>query len=294
MPFPPSVNNRATDSVGQSSFDGMGGTRLSYSDSGNGTPVVFLHPTPLDGDYWRPAVAQLTAVRAIVPDLRGHGASELGGDLPVGAFARVPDAPVLTMAHFSSDILALLDHLKLNRAVLAGCSIGGYVMLELWRQAPERMRGLAFVCSKPQPDAEENLARRAATIARARAGEAAAVFDGLAQTLVGAMARERRPEIVGEVRRRMTLTADALVAVQAGLAARPDSVNTVATINVPVLAIAGGADPSVTPAEMETFRAAPGGCEFHVLPHAGHFAAYEEPAEVAALLSRWLRRLNGA
>ncbi len=64
----------------------------------------------------------------------------------------------------------------------------------------------------------------------------------------------------------MTITPEALVAVQAGLATRPDSVPTVSTIQVPVLAIAGGEDPTTTPAEMEAYKAAPGGCEFHLLP----------------------------
>jgi pimeloyl-ACP methyl ester carboxylesterase len=90
----------------------------------------------------------------------------------------------------------------------------------------------------------------------------------------------------------MTLSAEALVAVQAGLAARPDSVRTVSGIAVPVLAIAGGEDAAVTPAEMEFFRSMPGGCEFHLLPDAGHFAAYEQPASVAALLAPWLRRFQ--
>src|SRR5271167_893798 len=103
------------------------GACLGYSDSGAGLPVVFLHPTPLDRDYWRPLVAQLGGVRAIVPDLRGHGVSELGSCLPKGLFARVPDAPALTMADLGRDILALLDHLGLPGAVFAGCSIGGYV-----------------------------------------------------------------------------------------------------------------------------------------------------------------------
>ena len=76
--------------------------------------------------------------------------------------------------------------------------------------------------------------------------------------------------------------------VQAGLATRPDSIATVDTIGVPVLAIAGGEDVSVSPVEMEAFRAAPGGCEFHVLADAGHFAAYEQPQTVAALLGSWL------
>ncbi len=64
----------------------------------------------------------------------------------------------------------------------------------------------------------------------------------------------------------MTLTPEALIAVQAGLATRPDSVPTVATIRAPILAIAGAEDSTVTSAEMEAFRLAPGGCEFHLLP----------------------------
>jgi pimeloyl-ACP methyl ester carboxylesterase len=90
----------------------------------------------------------------------------------------------------------------------------------------------------------------------------------------------------------MTLTSEALVSVQAGLATRPDSVPTVATITVPVLAIAGGEDPGATAAEMEAFNAAPGGCEFHILPDAGHFAAYEQPLNVAALMDKWLRPIR--
>jgi 3-oxoadipate enol-lactonase len=266
------------------------GAKLAYSDSGDGLPVVFLHPTPLDRDYWRPLNEELAGVRAIVADLRGHGLSELGTDLPVGVFSRVPDAPVLTMAQLAKDILALLDHLELREAIFAGCSIGGYVVMELWRRAPERMRGLALMCAKPQPDAEANLVKRAATIAQARAGETAKIFDGMSQALVGATTRERHPEISAQVRARMTLTQEALVAVQAGLGARPDSVPAVATIDVPVLAIAGGEDSAVTVTDMEALRAAPGECEWHLLADAGHFAAYEQPQKVAALMAGWLKQ----
>ena len=154
------------------------------------------------------------------------------------------------------------------------------------------MRGLAFVCSKPQPDAEANLVKRASTIAQARAGEAAKLFDGMSESLVGASARRRRPEIVSELRARMTLTEEALVAVQAGLATRADSAPTVATITAPLLAIAGGEDTAVSPAEMEAFRVAPGGCQSHLLADAGHFAAYEQPNRVACLTGEWLRQFE--
>ena len=265
---------------------------LGFTDAGSGPAVVFLHPTPLDRDYWRPLTKELAGIRAVVPDLRGHGVSELGNGLPVGGFSLVPDAPVLTMERLATDVLALLDQLSLRKAVFVGCSIGGYVLLELWRRAPERMTGLVFICSKPQPDATANHARRAETIQRARTEGVTALFDGMAQNLLGESSRRERPEIVAEVRSRMTLTPEAVVAVQAGLATRPDSVPTVATIGVPILAIAGGEDSAITPAEMEAFRSAPGGCDFQLLPNAGHLAAYEQPRKVAAFMAPWLRQFE--
>ena len=207
----------------------------------------------------------------------------------MGGFARVPDAPVLSMDRLARDVQELLDTLKLESAVFAGCSIGGYVLLELWRQAPQRMQALAFVCSKPQPDAEAGLQKRAENIARIRREGVEGFFATMANTLPGATTRERNAKLVSAVRSQMTLSAEAVVAVQAGLAVRPDSVPTVATIRVPVLSIAGGEDGSVSPAEMEAFAAAPGKCTSHVLRDAGHLAAFEQPGRVGELLRNWLR-----
>lgn len=268
------------------------GANLSYREIGSGLPIIFLHPTPLDHFYWRPMIAELGEVRAIVPDLRGHGASELGSDLLVGEFRLVPDANVLSMGQLAADVLALMDHLALPEAVFVGCSIGGYVMLELWRSGALRMRGLAIVCSKPQADAEANLAKRVETIAKVRREGTAGVFDGNAQTLIGATARARHPAIISELRAHMTLTPDAVVATQAGLATRADSVPDISGIDAPVLAICGGEDPGISEAEMRAFEAAQGGCQFHLLADAGHFAAYEQPSKVAALVTSWLQQFE--
>jgi len=269
------------------------GAKLAYSDTGSGMPVFFLHPTPLNRGFWRPLIVELGGVRAIAPDLRGHGQSELGESLKAGGFALVPNAPVLTMAQIAADVFALADHLRIAEAVYVGCSIGGYVLLEMWRQQPERMRGLGFVCSKPQPDSDAGREKRAANIASVREKGVEPIFDGMAQSLVGTTARGRRPELVTEVRKQMTLSADAVVATQAGLGTRPDSLPTVATIDAPLLAIAGGEDVAVSAAEMEALRAAPGGCcEYHLVPDGGHFAAYEQPEKVARLLAEWLKQFG--
>jgi pimeloyl-ACP methyl ester carboxylesterase len=265
---------------------------LAFKDSGIGLPVVFLHPTPLNHQYWWPIVRELKGVHAIVPDLRGHGDSPLGGALLEGGFDLVPDAPVLSMAQHARDVLHTMDRLGFEGAVFVGCSIGGYVMLELWRQDPGRVRAMAFVCSKPQADAPDGRRKRADTIAKVRAEGVTGLFDAQAQAMVGTSTRESRPEIAEELRGQMLSAADSIVAIQAGLATRPDSLQTVSTIEAPVLAIAGGEDVAVSPAEMEAFLGAPGGCELHMLPNAGHFAAYEQPMKVGAILSVWMERIR--
>ena len=267
------------------------GAWLGYRDIGVGLPVVFLHPTPLDSEFWTPVVERLQGIRAIVPDLRGHGLSELGQDLPVGGFSLAPEAPVLSMERLAEDVLTLLDRLGLPKAVFVGSSIGGYVMLEIWRRAPRRVHGMAFICSKPQPDAVANLPRRAAMIRQALSVGTAELFDGMANLLVGATARAQQPEIVAALRARMTLSAVAVAAVQAGLALRSDSTSDIVAISVPILAIHGAEDSGVSADEMDLFRSASGGCELHSLTGAGHFAAYEQPMAVAAWLDAWIRRL---
>ena len=269
-----------------------GGARLSFSDAGEGLPVVLLHPTPLDREYWRLLTRELAGIRAIVPDLRGHGRSELGSGLPAGAFTRVPGAPVLTMGQLAMDSLALLDHLKISKAVFGGCSIGGYVLLELWRRAPERMRGMMFVCSKPQPDSEANLTKRMETIARARADGVEALFDGMAQNTVAPSVRRDRPEVVTEVAR--ADDADSRSAsCSAGGAGGAAGFGSHCGDNPR----AGAGHCGRGRFERDGsgyggFRAAPGGCELHVLPCAGHYAAYEQPKKVAALMAPWLRQFG--
>ena len=270
------------------SFQLQDGTGLAYTDQGAGQPIVFLHPTPLDHAYWRLLTERLAGVRAISIDLRGHGGSALGR-LPVGGFAAAPEAPVLSMKRLAEDVVELLDALGIEQAILAGCSIGGYVLLELWRQIPNRIKGLAFVCSKPQPDAPANAVKRADSIARANRGEMEAIFDANLLALMGEAARLAHPEWAQELRSTMKLSLEGFAAVQAGLALRPDSLPTVATITAPILAICGGKDPGITPDEMRVFAGAPGGASFHLLPEAGHFAAYEEPELVAELFAAWFK-----
>ncbi|VVM04477.1 alpha/beta fold hydrolase [Methylacidimicrobium tartarophylax] len=254
---------------------------LFFTTVGAGPAVVLLHPTPVDHRFWLP-VAEILAphFQVVLPDLRGHGRSEAG-------------AGPITVEKLAEDMSHLLDHLEIDKAFFAGCSIGGYTLFAIWRAMPARASGLAFCCSRPQGDTEAVRARRHANIAKILEGRTAEFFEEQLRSLIGPTARRRWPEKVDTARTMMeTVSAEALVAVQEGLAARPDSIATARTIRVPCCVLAGGEDPASTPSDMrllaEEIRQGGGSVEYVEIPDAGHFAPFEQPERVALILQRWL------
>jgi pimeloyl-ACP methyl ester carboxylesterase len=97
---------------------------------------------------------------------------------------------------------------------------------------------------------------------------------------------------VDEAREMMqAVPVESIVAVQQGLAARPDSVVTARTMRLPCCVIAGSEDPGSTPADMkmlvEQIRNGGYGAEYNEIPEAGHFAPFEQPELVGRILRRF-------
>lgn len=109
--------------------------RIHYTDEGEGTPVVLLHGFAVNADLnWRiPDVTERLAdqFRVISMDLRGHGLSSKPHD---------PDKYGIEMVE---DVIRLLDHLKIDKAWVAGYSLGGFIALKLAVLHPDRLFGVA-------------------------------------------------------------------------------------------------------------------------------------------------------
>lgn len=257
-----------------------GDAELFYEEQGGGAPLVLLHPTPLHHGFWLPLAGTLSVkYRVLMPDLRGHGQSEAG------------DGPI-TVEKLGADIERLLDAAGVERALFAGCSIGGYALYEIWRRCPERVKALAFSGSKAQADTEQARATRQANIEKIRGGGSGEFIESLLTSLIGATTRSRWPQKVGEAREMMQrVRPEALVAIQQGLAERPDSVETAKTIKVPCCVIAAGEDGGVPVGELrmlaEAIRAGGGEAEFHEIPDAGHYAPWEQPETVGRILRKF-------
>ena len=117
----------------------IGDIELGYDDSGTGTPLLLVHGFPHDRTLWAQQAQGLGGqARCLAADLRGFGESSA--------------VPPFTMARYADDLAALLDHLRIDRAVVAGLSMGGYVAFELWRRYRSRVRGLVLANTRAAAD----------------------------------------------------------------------------------------------------------------------------------------------
>ncbi|WP_298180840.1 alpha/beta fold hydrolase [Saccharomonospora sp.] len=244
-------------------------------------PLVLLHAYPVDARMWnsvREPLAERT--RLITPDQRGLGRSPLpSGDTEP------------SLDHAAYDVVALLDRLGLDKVVLGGCSMGGYVTLAVLRLAPERVGGLVFIDTKAEADTD---AARENRLAVARRAETEGVHGWLAESmlpnLLGETTRNRRPELVDHVRGLIEQQPPAGVAwAQRAMAARDDATDVLRSADVPSVVIVGEED-TVTPPEKARDLAdiLPRG-ELVVLPEAGHLTPLEAPEGVVDAVSRVLR-----
>ncbi len=119
-------------------------------------------------------------------------------------------------------------------------------------------------------------------------GTSAFIEDMLAR-LLGSTTRSQRPEVVAAARKMMQrMSAEDIAGVQRGMADRPDSIETLSTIDVPALVIAGAEDiPPLSAAELMRDRIP--GSELRVIAKAGHYAAMEQPTEYSEIILQFAR-----
>lgn len=254
---------------------------IFYEIAGDGPPLVLLHPFPVNHEFWKPLVPALAGrYRLVLPDLRGHGQSTAG------------DGPA-TMGKHADDLRRVCDLTGVGRAVFVGVSIGGYVLMEFWRQQRERVAGLVLCDTRGGADTEEGRNNRLRSADEVEKHGPIPFIESMIPKLLGETTRRNRPDLLDNARRMMLqMTVQGIVAAQTGMAQRPDSLPTLKTVDVPTL-IAVGAEDTLTPvAEAESMHQHIGGSRLEVIPEAGHFAPFEQPEAAVRLLRGFLEPLR--
>ena len=195
------------------------------------------------------------------------------------------------MEKHASDMARLCDELGIRKAVFAGESIGGYILMEFWRRYRQRVSALVLCNTRAQADNEEGRAGRLKSVADVEQSGPEAFIESMIPRLLGETTRRNRPDVVQAARAMMMkMSVAGISAVQRGMAERPDSVATLATINVPTLIVAGEEDVVASRADAELMHKNIAGSMLRVIPRAGHYAVFEQPEAAAGLLREFLRQ----
>lgn len=246
----------------------INGIELAWGDTGGaGKAVLLIHGYPLCRRMWRPQVPALAAAgyRVITPDLRGFGESEV----PAGAGS---------MDLYADDLVALLDHLGLEKAVIGGMSMGGYVLFDLLARHRQRISAALFIVTRAGGDDAEGKARRARLAATALAEGALPVADAFAGMVFASGTAATHPELVTEVRSWMEGTSTrGLAGGLLAMADRDDFSHRLSELTLPALVIGAEEDRAIPPAESRRLAAGLPAAALVMVPGGGHLVNLECP-----------------
>ena len=247
---------------------------LAYEEHGNGTPVILVHGFPFNRSIWYPIVPNLEQkARLILPDLRGHGQSP------------VPEG-VYSMRLMAEDLRALMDSLQIEKAVLAGHSMGGYVSLAFAKAYPQRMAGLVLVATQAASDSPERRASRQQMIDEMRRKGIKAVAEAMAPAVTC------QPELVDTLRKMiMLMNPKGATSSLKGMAERPNAQEWLSGITVPSVVIAGTEDKLIPLEKPKVMTQLLGRAWLAEINGAGHMPMMEQPHAVSTAILQLINSL---
>lgn len=257
------------------------GILLNYAERGNpaGLPVVFIHGFPFNHRMWDPQMRALPAgYRAVCYDVRGHGESQIAD----GQYS---------IEFFVDDLIALLDHLVVETAVVVGLSMGGYIALRAVERHPERIRGLVLADTRCEADPNEGKVKRSAGVLAVKRDGVPAYAENFVKAVFAPASLAAQVPAVEFVKTMIRgNTPLGISGTLLALAARTDTSAALASINVPTLIMCGEHDGLTPPAASEKLHAGIRDSEYVLIPGAGHMANLENEEAFNTALVAFLKR----
>lgn len=258
------------------------GTEIAFYDSGSGDAILFLHSFGHNKTLWTPQLTRFLELgyRVIAPDMPGHGDSSFDpGNHTVDSIAR--------------SYVELCEELGLQRTIVAGISMGGYVALRMWARKPELISALVLSNTKAEADSEEIVGRRRMQIENIRKqGLAEFIHTGAPKRLSPAVL-EKRPWVLDSIKMmNFTVSAEANIATLEAMAVKEDDRPTLATIDVPVLITVGSDDIFIPRTAAAVLQDGIRDARTHVIPDSGHVSNLENPTEYNRVMESFVSSLQ--
>lgn len=280
LPPPTAAQAQAADTR-QGQFVTVNGTNIFYQDSGGSdTPILLIHGFPLTGQLFQGQYSGLASqFRVITPDLRGFGKSS------------IPNAQGAIVT-YAQDILALMDHLNIQKAVIGGHSMGGQITMELYKEAPARFLGMILIDTNFMPASVVEKAQWPAFGVQATQLGVPSIVPIITPQMITGL--ERLINVPATTTMMDMLAEGSLNGVIGGgqaLSTRPDYTTLLPTVAVPALVLVGLDDPIYSTEISEMMKAAIPNAQLGIIPSAEHGSIFEQPGYANFLIAQWAAQL---
>lgn len=255
------------------------GHSLAVDIQGDGSPILFLHGFPLDRTVWKHLIATLNGWKRVAPDLRGMGLSEVPAD-------------GYTIPEYTDDMIGLLDTLHMERAVVCGLSMGGYVAFDLIRRYRDRVAALILINTRSSADDDRTREGRDSLISLVEREGTEGLSELMIDRLLGESSLRAMPRVVEHLRTMIhgTPPAGAVGALRA-MRDRQDASDVLGSVDVPALVVAGMDDRLIPLRDARSLADQIPGAQFTQIPEAGHLTPMEQPIALSRVVREFLEAL---
>lgn len=244
-------------------------------------PIIFIHGFPYDHTMWKAQVELLKEKYFCVSyDIRGLGESPAGD----GQF---------TMESFVDDLESIINHLNLDKPVICGLSMGGYISLRALERMQDKFSAAILCDTRSEADNNEGKLKRAAGIKRINTeGLAPFAKDFITNCFGNYFKQNRTEELNRIIKKSSAFNPVGVKGCLLAMLSRTDTTQSLSKINIPTLLICGEQDSLTPPAVMkEMFHKIPN-AEFVEIENAGHMTPIENPEEVNKAIVKFLSKIN--
>jgi pimeloyl-ACP methyl ester carboxylesterase len=242
---------------------------LAFHDNGEGRPIVWIHGFPHSFAMFEPQLA-IAGFRHIRVDLPGFGASP-------------PPSGEHSIADYSHEILDVLDHLGIAKTIVAGISMGGYILMQILRDAGHRVDGVILIDTRERADSDQAREDRYKTIAGIEKDGTAGIVDAMLPKMI---LNESRRAAFREIM--ASATANGMIAAQRAMAGRPDSTATLRALKAPALIVVGDHDTIATVEDARRMASLIKGSKRAVIENAAHASNFDQPAAFNRAVTEFL------
>lgn len=261
----------------------INGLSVFFEGSSNNKSIIFIHGFPYDHTMWKAQIDELSKnYFCVAYDIRGLGESPAGD----GQF---------TMEQFVDDLEIVVNELKLDKPVICGLSMGGYIALRALERMQDKFTAAILCDTRSEADNNEGKLKRAAAIKRINLeGLTPFTYDFIRNCFADEFKNNKQAELKKIIEKSSEFNSIGVKGCLLAMLSRTDTTQSLGNIKIPTLVICGEKDSLTPPSVMkEMFHKIPN-AEYVEIKNSGHMSPIENPEEVNKAITQFLQKFKWA